>query len=491
MDGTIIPQDFNWKFYLEYYEDLRNAGLKTKEDAERHYLNHGYCENRIYTIDYSDLLKTFTKQINEFKSNNFETPIYIFYHVYCKNEWKLIVDEQIKLIKQIGLFDESKCIFFVINGDKKSYNYILSNYENPKISFIRTNEKYEFPTLDIIKKISESNKFKGLYLHTKGVTKSNFTSSWRKVMNFYNINLWRNNYSVLDKYDIAGCNFKYGNITISDYWNYYDEKNTEQEHPVKYTDHFSGNFWWFNSEYMNKLRYLSSEEKNNRFNAEWYIFKGFPKFFNWATPKNLSSNFTELEFRVFSKKVINKNMIFKDSILAHKYLDGLIGIEIGASCHNPFNLKTINVDKESNTFYESEQLSMCNSVAKVDVTIKDATILPFENKSYDFIINSHVIEHIYRPDLAIIEWCRVAKKYIFLIIPHKERTFDKDKLETEPLTIFERENLIEYQDQHYNIWTPKSFLNFVKYLEKYVQVIEVQEIDDKVGNGFTVVLKIK
>jgi hypothetical protein len=43
-----LPKDFDWKFYLGYYEDLRNAGLVTEEDAKRHYINHGQYENRIY-----------------------------------------------------------------------------------------------------------------------------------------------------------------------------------------------------------------------------------------------------------------------------------------------------------------------------------------------------------------------------------------------------------------------------------------------------------
>ena len=34
-------------------------------------------------------------------------------------------------------------------------------------------------------------------------------------------------------------------------------------------------------------------------------------------------------------------MIFKDSKLAHKYLDGLKRIEIGGSAHNPYNVDTI------------------------------------------------------------------------------------------------------------------------------------------------------
>jgi len=43
-----LPKDFDWKFYLEHYEDLRNAGLKTENDAKTHYLNHGQFENRLY-----------------------------------------------------------------------------------------------------------------------------------------------------------------------------------------------------------------------------------------------------------------------------------------------------------------------------------------------------------------------------------------------------------------------------------------------------------
>jgi hypothetical protein len=31
----MLPENFDWEFYLEYYEDLRRTGLKTKEDAER------------------------------------------------------------------------------------------------------------------------------------------------------------------------------------------------------------------------------------------------------------------------------------------------------------------------------------------------------------------------------------------------------------------------------------------------------------------------
>lgn len=43
-----LPEDFDWNFYLNFYSDLRNAGLKTESQAIEHYLNHGIKEKRLY-----------------------------------------------------------------------------------------------------------------------------------------------------------------------------------------------------------------------------------------------------------------------------------------------------------------------------------------------------------------------------------------------------------------------------------------------------------
>ena len=50
---NVLPENFDWKFYLGYYEDLRNAGLKTEEQAKRHYLNNGQFEDRLF-YDYNN-----------------------------------------------------------------------------------------------------------------------------------------------------------------------------------------------------------------------------------------------------------------------------------------------------------------------------------------------------------------------------------------------------------------------------------------------------
>lgn len=188
--------------------------------------------------------------------------------------------------------------------------------------------------------------------------------------------------------------------------------------------------------------------------------------------------------------------MFPESKIAHQYLDGLKGIEIGGSAHNRFGLNTQNCDNPAIVeAYKEEQVKLCGSWLPVDVPIEDAGRLPmFADKSVDFVLNSHVIEHIWRPDLALIEWCRVARKYIFLVIPHKDRTFDKDRPETLPIEIFTRPMLDKYEDKHHNVWKPESFMAFLLQLQKnnhrLFSLEHVSATDDKVGNGFIVVLKV-
>ena len=54
--------------------------------------------------------------------------------------------------------------------------------------------------------------------------------------------------------------------------------------------------------------------------------------------------------------VTQSPIIFQEHALAHSLLDGLSGLEIGPAAHNPFGLKTRNVElMESRDFYASIQ----------------------------------------------------------------------------------------------------------------------------------------
>lgn len=185
-------------------------------------------------------------------------------------------------------------------------------------------------------------------------------------------------------------------------------------------------------------------------------------------------------------------MKFKESVLAHQLLDGLQGIEIGGSAHNPFGLNTVNVDRypgTADTVFKRAEFDLCGEMLPVDV-VAFGDNLPFEDKSYDFIVSSHVIEHFYDPIATLAEWARVARKYIYIICPHKERTTDQHKPITTTCELEARHQnpKAEYQDKHWNIWDTQSFVDFVTHLGYRVHT--VQDIDDKVGNGFTVVIEL-
>lgn len=188
-------------------------------------------------------------------------------------------------------------------------------------------------------------------------------------------------------------------------------------------------------------------------------------------------------------------MKFPESGIMHAYLDGLKGIEIGAGSHNPFGLDTINVDyiQHGHDTYEGrEQAHLFGSVANVDV-IADACSLPFDNKSYDFVINSHVFEHMYSPIHALLEWNRVACHYIAIIAPDKDRCGEGDCIETDIEQAISRYNDYDPADpehlvnRHWTHWKLGSFLALAEYLK--FDVARAEDKDDKVGNGWLVVMR--
>lgn len=187
---------------------------------------------------------------------------------------------------------------------------------------------------------------------------------------------------------------------------------------------------------------------------------------------------------------------FPQSAHAHKWLGGLKGIEIGGSAHNAFGLDTINVDRihppdPAFELYAREQLHLCGEVMPVDV-VAPGDALPFADKSYDFVISSHVIEHFYDPIGALKEWARVAKRYIYIICPHRDALpSDRDK----PLTTLD-EHIGRHEsqtklatDEHHSRWTPDSFV--IMCAQFGFNVVDMLPTDDKVGNGFTIVIDVE
>jgi SAM-dependent methyltransferase len=185
-------------------------------------------------------------------------------------------------------------------------------------------------------------------------------------------------------------------------------------------------------------------------------------------------------------------MTFPESRLAHQLLDGLHGIEIGGSAHNPFGLYTWNVAYGKNSqIFKLEETQMCGSNMPVHVDARGDE-LPFADNSQDFVVSSHVLEHFNDPIRAILEWHRVVRPggFVFMVVPHKDRTFDSSRERTTLTELVDRHEANLTDDgnrEHMSVWIAADVTALVLYLGFSVHTL--QDPDDKVGNGFTVVIR--
>ncbi len=184
---------------------------------------------------------------------------------------------------------------------------------------------------------------------------------------------------------------------------------------------------------------------------------------------------------------------FPESALAHRYLDGLKGLEIGGSVHNPFGFDTKNVDYTADeNRYKKLEKKFIGEALPVDIVAPGDNI-PLPDESQDFVVSAHVIEHFPDPIKALKEWYRLIRPggYIFMIVPNKEKTFDQDRPRTTLQELIDRHaGRIMAQpnpDDHYSVWMMDDMIELVRYLGW--TVIDTQAVDDKVGNGFTIVIR--
>lgn len=191
--------------------------------------------------------------------------MHIFYHVHKAPGWEALVKEQLHKIVSSGLYAACRNLIICTSGSNDDVSWIKRNY--PKVELLRDSveNNFELPTIIALKAYCSqlSGKEAILYIHTKGVTKllSEPVRNWRLLMEHYLIDNWKDCLCrVADGYDCVGVILR--------------------SRPVK---HFSGNFWWANSGYINKLEGLTLQ--SDRMAPEFWLASGKGRFLSlYNTP---------------------------------------------------------------------------------------------------------------------------------------------------------------------------------------------------------------
>ena len=217
----------------------------------------------------------------------------------------------------------------------------------------------------------------------------------------------------------------------------------------------------------------------------------------WIPIRSLRDKFRNniKQYIINNYKYIKKTA---NSEIVNKYLTGLKGIEIGGSSYADYGIDALNIDiidipSNKNNVYYLEQIKSNSFIQNIDI-ISNGDDLPFKDNTVDFVFTSHVLEHFFDPIKALKEWYRVTKNngYVFMIIPHKERTFDKDRERTTLQELIDRHNGTiksenQFDDMHHSVWITEDILELCKYLN--YNVIEYHDMDDCRKDGFIIIIQ--
>ena len=208
-------------------------------------------------------------ELDESKPRGNNKPFYIVYHIATVSDnWKHLTQRSYnKLIESGILHDKNlKKIKISYLGDENNIQLLRDIWNDDKVDIIdfgRNVKLYEYPAINLIKTISKAEDCNILYFHCKGqLHKPDSISDWIDYLEYFNIENYKYCLDRLIDYDVVSCNY-YGSDGDPCY-----KKNP---YPIAlYKKHYSGNFWWTKSSYVNKLNVLEYDI-NSRHNPEFWI----------------------------------------------------------------------------------------------------------------------------------------------------------------------------------------------------------------------------
>ena len=184
-----------------------------------------------------------------------------YFHVCQKEGWEICFARIFQEIKQSGLYDatdEIRCVI-VNNSDSVISHPCLTD---PKMCIIYQGNslQYERPTLLHMRRavdVDESCVY--WYVHTKGLRwmntpKEQNVVDWVQVLLHWNITKWKEAEIALKTHDVYGCN-----------------------HTGVPVAHYSGNFWWATSAYVQNLPDVIGNGYND---PKFWLFINQPSYCN-------------------------------------------------------------------------------------------------------------------------------------------------------------------------------------------------------------------
>lgn len=190
-----------------------------------------------------------------------------FLHVFQTESGAFIYHNQIHRLFTSGLINELDYFYIGVSGNQKMFSI-------PKGAVVNynSNSKDEGDTVIAAANFSMQNpNCKLLFLHTKGASRSHVASieAWRLFMEYFVIDNWRTCVKELETYNAVGVKLR-----------------------QKPLPHFSGNFWWANTNYLQKCNpsFLFSKGFECKVDRELWVGTGAnfnPKDLH-PIPENLS-----------------------------------------------------------------------------------------------------------------------------------------------------------------------------------------------------------
>ena len=300
--GIICGHDYHW-------EDVRIAVKEIFKDLplKPSKINHPfYHEDMKHVEVYSD--QSWVVNIDEYRKYSMkkEKDIIIFHHNYLRFNWLNILTDQIKGLKSSGLYDSCKEIVatifseYVDDNNRKIFKDFIKNQDtlNKWVIIDLYKNEYEYDILKTIKKYCDyrTEDINICYFHLKGVCSEQLNEPnigipyWRKYLNYFTINKWKDNVDKLKDYDIVGLD--------------YDFNQMHQQLVL------GGHFFWTKSEYVRKLDEPVST--TNRYLPEIWITSKECKVYSNFNIKSVGVNNLYLQpvYESLYKKIEDPKIVY-------------------------------------------------------------------------------------------------------------------------------------------------------------------------------------